>query len=90
MPRPKKKADSKLYSVTIEMSGESFTVETDDIQEALLAFKPGKMTTKAVITVEYGEKKTEDYMFPARARRVFNHPMTAFVFARNLTRRLHG
>lgn len=79
---------AKLYKVSIAMGGEVFEIEAPDLHEAFLAFKPTKLTTKTLITVEYDGKKSENYMFPARARMVFNNKLASFVFARNLSLRL--
>lgn len=77
-------ADQPPYKLSIQMGGETFTTEADDIFDALMEFKPAKITSKIILTIERGEKKFTRYVMPHQARRIFINAMTMKLFIKGL------
>lgn len=84
----KNKSKKGKYKVDIWIGADNFTCYTDDISQAILDLKPKKITNKVRILIEEGPKKAERIMFVFPARRLFNIPMAAEFFEKNIIQRL--
>lgn len=90
MKTPKKtpKKAAKLYHLTIEIAGDVYDFETDDIVESLLNFhttrSPMSIKSKVMIRVSSNGKHYEKMFLPRLARRYFVTPNFANVLAKNV------
>lgn len=78
------------FVVVIETNGEKYETITDDISSAIMAVKAPLYKTQTVIRVTYGDKTVVRQMFTAFARRLFNNPMTAFIFEKGIRQALNA
>lgn len=78
------------FLVVIETNGEKYETLTDDIASAIMAVKAPLYKTQTVIRVTYGDKTVVRQMFTAFARRLFNNPMTAFIFEKGVRQALNA
>jgi hypothetical protein len=85
--QPKEEPRGK-YLLTISLGGNTYISYTDNIEKAILSLKPEKITNKVVVRVEEGKKITERILFVYPARRIFNVPLAAQFFAKNIVQRL--
>lgn len=72
------------YYLEIKTNDQVFETTTDDIAEAIIAFKIPVFKTQTFIKVSNGKKTVEKYMFTAFARRLFRNQITAKIFAKNV------
>ena len=76
------------YKLTVYMQDRVYNCQTDDLKQAILSLRPPKITNKVRIIVEEGKKKAERIMYVFPARRLFNMPLSAEFFAKNIILRL--
>jgi len=77
------KPKEELYVLTMAFNGESHTVETDNVNEALKAFKPD-LLSESYVTVSKGDFTSERRLSRTQTQRVFLDDVTRDVFVMNL------
>lgn len=78
----------KIYNVTVSILGKEYSIETDDIKEAILGLKPGKIAGKIIFTVRKGDSIAERVLHPFQARKLFINELMAEFFTKNIMLRL--
>ena len=78
------KPKEELYVLTMAFNGESYTVETDNVNEALKAFKPDLLLSESYVTVSKGDFTSERRLSRTQTQRVFLDDVTRDVFVMNL------
>ena len=76
------------YLLTIYMQDKTYSQRTDDIARSIMSLKPEKITNKVRIVLEKGKKRAERMFMVFPARRLFNIPLAAEFFAKNIVLRL--
>lgn len=76
------------YLLTVYLNGVVYSKRTNDIAKSILSLKPPKITNKVRIVLEKDDKKAERMFFVFPARRLFNIPLAAEFFAKNIVQRL--
>ena len=76
------------YLLTVYMQDKIYSNRTNNIALSLLNLKPKKITNKVRIIIEKDGKKAERMLFVFPARRLFNIPLAAEFFAKNIVQRL--
>lgn len=76
------------YLLTVYMQDRVFSQRTNDIARSILSLKPPKITNKVRIVLEKDGKTAERILFVFPARRLFNVPLSADFFAKNIVLRL--
>lgn len=77
------------YVVTISVSDEFFTTQTDNIAEAVLSFVPSKLNSKTVVEIEKGDKRFVKIFNVFQARRLFCNKLVAELLERDAKLRLN-
>lgn len=78
---PKKK---KEYLLEAMFNDEAFSVETDNVDEALVALKPDLLLTEVYVKLTKGEAVCERRLSLNEARRVFSNEANREVLVSNL------
>lgn len=78
------KKTPKKYKITVELNGETFVKETDDIKETLLSLKPEIVYSEVEIKVEKGEITTDRHLNLRQSRNLFINESFMDVFVINL------
>lgn len=76
--------NSKAFSVTAIINGETYSKKTNDVQETLLSLKPDLVLTEMYVTVKKGEAIAERRLTAKQARHFFNDDIFRMVFMNNL------
>jgi len=79
-----KKAPKKDYLLEVVMNNETFTVETDNLDEALIALKPEQLLSEVYVKVTKGEAVCERRLSLNDAKRVFLNDVNREVLINNL------
>lgn len=79
-----KKAPKKEFKLTVQMNGEVFERETDNIKETLLEIRPEMLYTELDIKVEKGGISTERHLNLRQGRNLFINDSFVDVFISNL------
>lgn len=85
-----KKQVKKLptYTVSLKYGDKTFTESSDDLTEAILALKPGRVNNRVVFTLEHDGKKSEVMKTVFVTRRVLANRLAATLLGRYLVMRL--
>ena len=78
----KPKAKALDYKVKVELSGEIYESETNDITEYIFGLKPKKICTKTIVSVTKGGRTFTKVLNVFQARRLFNNRLTTFLLER--------
>jgi len=78
------KKEKKDYLLEVVMNNETFTVETNDLNEALIAMKPEQLLSEVYVKVTKGEAVCERRLSLVEAKRVFQVEVNREVFVNNL------
>ena len=78
------KPKEELYVLTMAFNGESHTVETDNVDEALKALKPDLLLSESYVTISKGDFMAERRLSRTQTQRVFLDDVTRDVFVMNL------
>lgn len=78
---------SPAYEMKIKIGQDSYDLQTDDIVEGLLSFKPNATIKVKPLVFVTQNGKTVSKLIPniMRARHIFSNRMAAQIFAKNLT-----
>ncbi len=76
--------DREPFKLEITMAGETYNTEAPDLFDALMDFKPEKITSKLVLRVERGEKHFTRFVMPMQARRLFANAFAMKIFIKGL------
>jgi len=84
---PRSKGKVKLV---LETGGKEYLMQTDDIQKSLAGLGLDKLnfSTKTIIRASTKDHNVEKVLNVHAARKMFRHPLTLEIFARNLGRAL--
>lgn len=86
--KPAKKAKAKVelkqYHLVIEMNGEVFECDTNDLKESILEFKPLVVKTKVIFKITKGDLYCEKIVFVRRARMIFRKNLFMKIFLNQL------
>lgn len=75
----------KEYKLTMRFNGDTYTVNTDDLDSAILAFKPVFLKTKIFVKIRKRKVGTyERVIFPMQGRLLFMNKTTRQVFLNRL------
>ena len=80
----KKQTKPKAYSLLMTFNGETYTVETNDLDAALKAMKPDLLHTESYVTATKGEEVSERRLSRVQTQRMFLDDVTRQVFVNNL------
>jgi len=80
----KKQTKPKAYSLLMTFNGETYTVETNDLDAALKAMKPALLHTESYVTATKGEKVSERRLSRVQTQRMFLDDVVRQVFVNNL------
>lgn len=72
------------YSVMAIINGETYTKETDKVEDTLMSLKPELVLTEMYVTVTKGDAKAERKLTPRQTRFFFNDEIFRAVFMNNL------
>ena len=78
------KPKEELYVLTMAFNGEAYTVESDNVEEALKALKPDLLLSESYVTVSKGDFMAERRLSRTQTQRVFLDDVTRDVFVMNL------
>lgn len=73
-----------LYKLSIIFNGATHTIETSDIVDAFLTFKPPKMTSRVHVHTELNGVVNRRSFFAPQARRLFNNANMAQIIAKKI------
>jgi len=81
----------KEYTLTMRFNGETNRIRTDDLDSAILAFKPIFLKTKIFMKIRRKDKAVyEKVIFPMQGRLLFMNKMSRQVFLNRLIFKLNG
>lgn len=66
----------QLFKVSLNLGGEVLEAKGETISEALGKMEPRVIKTKAIITVEVGDKKAELMLMPRFMRKLLVNPLS--------------
>lgn len=78
------KKAKKDYLLEVVMNNESYKVETDDLNQALVDLKPEQLLSEVFVKVTKGEATCERRLSLVEAKRVFQVEVNREVFVNNL------
>jgi hypothetical protein len=80
VPKPQAKG---IYKVSIQMNGETFETQTDNIVEAIASLNPPRIVTHVVITVWKGERRWQRILMAFKGMQLFRNKLSAQILAKN-------
>lgn len=86
MKTPTKKVTPKKkdYLLEVVMNNENYSVETDDLNQALIDLTPEQLLSEVYVKVTKGEAVVERRLSLVEAKRVFKVEVNREVFVNNL------
>lgn len=72
------------YHVFIKLNDRAYEVDTDNLVETILSFKPVILKTSLTLKITKGNKTIDRYLYLKEGRRLFTNNLTLEVFVRNL------
>ena len=82
--KAKKSTPKGEYLLEVKMNDETYSVETDDLDQALQDLKPEQFLSEVYVKVTKGEHEIEKRLSLNEARRVFLNGVNREVFVNNL------
>lgn len=76
------------YRITLTLGDKVYTSSASDVTDAILALKPEKISTRAVVSLDHDSKHSEFLRTVPQIRRVFTNRLSALILGRNLVARL--
>lgn len=82
----RKKQDASVYNVTVEVNGETYTAQGNDLFEAFgaLGLDYTMVKTKGTITLEKGDKKSTKLYYLPQLRRIVASKLRKVQVAKDL------
>lgn len=78
------KTPSKEYSLWLKFNDQEYSMETDNIKEALMSIKPANLKTRMIFKIEKGAKVCNQILSGMQARQVFRNNIAMTVFLNRL------
>jgi len=76
--------NSKKYSVTAIINGETYKKQTNNVQETLMELKPEFVLTEMYVTVKNGKQVSERRMTAQQGKKFYSDEIFREVFMNNL------
>lgn len=89
MPKGRPKTEDSYQVSITSPDGNKYEVVKQDIEQALLGFKPKEISNKVIIRVQKKDLKYERVLGVPHARRIFNNELSTKIIARNIARALN-
>ena len=74
----------KQYSLTIALNDQIFTIETDNLAEAIMSVAPRFLKTRVLINIKKGNLVCEKMLLLLEGRRIFRNKVALEVFINRL------
>lgn len=72
------------YHLRIEMNGQVFEMDTDNLSASILSVKPARLLSSVKIKVTKGNVVRDRFMYAPKGRMLFTNRYTLEAFIRNL------
>ncbi len=80
----KVKKVKKTYTLMMSFNGESHTIETDDLFEAIMSVKPAVLKTKILFYIKKGGLVCDKQTFVLQGKMMFRSKLVLEIFIRRL------
>lgn len=77
------------YTVTLSVSNEVFTIDTDSIALAISDFVPSKVNGKTIVEIQKGDRRYVKIYNTFQARRLFSNKLMSILLERDALRKLN-
>lgn len=77
------------YTVTLSVSNEVFTIDTDNIALAISDFVPSKVNGKTIVEIQKGDRRYVKIYNTFQARRLFSNKLVSILLERDALRKLN-
>lgn len=74
----------KEYLLWLKFNDQEFTIETDDIKEALLSIKPAVLKTRILLKIQKGTQVCDKILSGMQAKQIFRNKLAMTVFLNRL------
>ena len=76
--------EKKEYKIDIKINDKEFSIETNDIREAILSTEPDFLRTRVILKITKGDKTLERMLYLQQAKMLFINRYAMDAFLKNL------